>query len=292
MGKFKSTNLPLIIFFAVLAVVFTVAFIFSTVVPYFQMKTYFEKLHTGQFVQILNTDSIFSPYTYVQGLIRPDLLNHFSLANMNNVNNHSFDKAIAYQEDLLKQEGFNPYNYIFLATAYSTKGKLLHDQVSFEKAETYFKNAISISPTRQELYYSYGVFLSDQGRSAEAQEIYQQALNLGNQAIFSHFYLGLALITAGENNYIQALDHLETFFTSPYAHEDENYNQNADPGWTTSKNDYNKLLRYFYQKKDKDRVLIIAKRLSDLDQAQSQAYNQVIQIINQTGQLPVIDFEQ
>lgn len=291
MQNFPLKNTVPFLFFGGMAVFFILAFIFWTATPYLQMKSYFNKKRSGQIEQILKTDFIFSPYTIAQSLIRTDLLNYFSLKYIKKSDIQLFNKAIAYSEDLLNHDKFDYYRYVYLAMAYSKKGDVFLDKIFTDKAEIYFKKAIDFSPTRQELYYAYGQFLWDHGRIREAEETFRYALKLGDQAIFSHFYLGLILVESGESNYEEALDQLEFFFTSSLRKDFEISTYNPDLGWGKSKNAYVKILNYFYSKRDKEKVIKIANRLAEIDEPQSASFRRIIDIINTTGQLPNIEFE-
>ena len=247
-------------------------------------------MRLGQVEQILNTNFIFSPYTNAQSLIRAGLLNNFPLNNLRR-DSQLYDKAIAYAEDQLRHGGTNLYEYVYLAIAYSKKGDFLNDKNFYDKAEEYFKKAINLSPKRQEMYYAYGQFLADQGRYNESLSTFKKALDLGEQAIFSQLYYGLVLAASGDQSYGESLGHLEYFFNSPgrYTYQTDPFN--PDLGWQRSKEVYNLFLRYYYEQKDVNRVLIVAKRLSELDEAQGASFRQIVDIINKTGQIPNIEFK-
>ena len=228
--------------------------------------------------------------TYAQMFIRKDILLHMTVIPTNKSNKVLFDKSISQMEELLDYSRFQPYYYLLLSGAY-TKSAIISNNPSFLKlAEDSYKKALELSPKQQKIYYAYGQFLLDQHRESHAREILKQALDFAPEAPLSNFHLGLAEMTSGQSFYAEALDHMEVFFESDFPVNFENHFLNPDPGWIRSQDAYKKLLAYFYDKKDKEKVLIIAKRLSELDKSQSAAYGKVAKIISDTGQIPVIEF--
>lgn len=291
MAKINNKNWVTILFFGIISSFFVVALIFWTIVPYFQMRAYFKYRSAGRLDKILTSDFVFSPFTYVQMFIRKDILLHMTTVPITRTNQSLLDKSITEIEELLRYNSFYPSYYILLAGAYGEKAVILKDPNFLKKAEDTYKKAIELSPKQQKFYYSYAGFLLSQRRNEEAREILKQTLLLNNQARLSRFYYGLAETTAGPNYYADALDNLEFFFASGFSDEyGEDHFLNPDPGWVKSKEIYRKFLSYFYEKGDKERVLKVAKRLSELDRAQSTTYAQIVEIINHTGVIPIIEF--
>ncbi len=290
MTIFKIKDRLIIIFFGCLTVFFLMALILWTIVPYFQTKVYFKERTADRLDRILKSNFMFSPFTYAQMFIRKDLLLHMVSISINKSNRPLFTKATVEVEKLLHYNGFQPVYYILLANAYEKESQISKDSSFLKKAENCYKKAIELSPRQQKLYYPYGSFLLNQGRNSEAYEILKQAFDLNNQARLSHFYLGLVEMTTGENSYEEVLDHLEFFFASDFRNDYEDSFPSPDPGWVVSKDAYQKFLHYFYEKKDKKRVLKVAERLSELDQAQSASFQRIVDIINNTGAMPTIEF--
>ncbi|MBI4050183.1 MAG: tetratricopeptide repeat protein [Candidatus Doudnabacteria bacterium] len=264
-------------FFGLLAAFFLFAFLAWTALPYWQMTNYVKKSIQGRVSEIVNSKFIFSPYTCAQSYLRSDLLTYFLRVKITAGYRPLFARSIALMEGMLAREGYDPSQYVRLARAYAKTGDAVRAERSFQKALTF-------SPRRQELFLAYITFLLEQKRDEEARAMMKQTLALGEQNMLSHFYYGLTLMTAGETVYPEALDHLERFFIF-----DEVW-QGGTPDVAWAQSGYKKLLQYFYKKQDRERVLVVARRLMALDEEQSESYRQIAETIKNTGQIPVINF--
>ena len=111
--------------------------------------------------------------------------------------------AIESLEEVVKKNpGYKPQNYILLAEAYTEKGK---DNPKLLKiAENYLRQALNLSPKRQELYYLLAFNLSGQGRLKESVELNRVAVNLSPKVAKAHYNLGLSLTLAGQDNWDEA----------------------------------------------------------------------------------------
>ncbi len=291
MTKEHKNQWILTICFGVLAAFFLAAFIFWTLVPYLQLRIYFGYRNADVTERVLESNFIFSPFTYAQIFIRKDFLISLTRRPMHESDRPLFDKAIANMEELLRRSGFQPYDHVLLGSAYVQKALLAQDSSFLQDAERHYKKAMEFSPKQQKLFYAYGAFLFDQNRNDEAREILGQALALDDRAPVSHFYFALALMRKGEGSYAAALDHFEFFFSSDFPQESAYNFPNPDPGWVRGKDAYETLLRYFYGEKDTERVLGVARRLSELDKVQRAAYQNIVETIENTGQIPKIEFK-
>lgn len=282
----KKTFL-LIASFGAISVAFVGAWLFGTVVPFYQLTVYTIDMGAGKASAVADAPSLFSPYSYAQKSIRNDLLTYAI--------NHSGGKddpsllpfAIAKMEELIQREGSNPYYDLFLGRGYAREAVVTNDHQLLVRAEAEFKKAIAAGPRQQELYYAYGTFLLGQSRNKEALVVLKQALDLNDQASLSNYYYGMALFAQGPDSYGDALLHLERFFNDDTV--TSKFIDVPDPLW--AKATYLTLLRSFYDQQDVPRVLTAAARLSQLDDIQSGAYDAVVQTIQQTGKLPVIQFQ-
>lgn len=295
MIKEKTTstkNWLIVALFIILSSFFLVGLIFWTIVPYFQMKAYIKNMRSGDINEVLKTDSIFSPYTNVQNFMRKDLLDKLIRISLTNSSQSLFDEAISKMEESMNYQNSNINNYILLALAYIKKAQISNDSSFFLRAEGYYKKAIEFSPKQQTLLVAYSGFLIDQNRNDEAIELLQHTVDLSSKDPLPNFYLGMAKIAEGENYYTEALDHLESFFESDFGRDTILRGDflNPDPGWSKTTEVYRLFLRYFYQKKDIERILTVTKRLSILDKTYGKVFGEIAKYIAETGQMPVIKF--
>jgi len=268
-------------FFGALATFFVGAFLYGTLLPFFQMTTYLTAITSGKAQKIHKTDFIFSPYTYAQRMIRYEYLKYLGEQNIDKTNIAIYDDAIAKMEELVVIEGTNPYQHIQLGRAFEKKVDILHDQSYFLKAEESYKKAIELAPQRQETYYAYGLSLVRQNRLKEAVAMLERPPALDPEIPISYFYLGLAQFNLGQDAYIDVLKNLEFFFQ-----------RSADnPDQKVSREVYEKLLFYFYQQHDPTRFLIAGERIANLDASNQGLYLQAVALMKKNNQFPTLEFQ-
>ncbi len=273
---------PLLLFFGSLAIFFSVSAVFWTIIPFFQMTTYLGLTHSGKANRVLQSDFIFSPYTYSQRLIRYEFLKQMEDQPLNERTLPNLDKAIAKMEELIEIEGTNPYQHIRVARAFDKKADFLNDAVYYKQAEKYYKQAIALSPTRQELHYAYGLSLVRQKRFDEAIHILNHYPVLDPDIPISYFYLGLAQFNKGKEAYADALYNFEFYFGKS--------SEAPDPA--VSKNIYEKLLSHFYEIKDPVRFPVVSYRLSFLDPKQQGSYLHIVEFIKKNNRFPSMVFRE
>ena len=287
----KNKHWLTILFFGFLSIFLLVILIFWTIVPYFQMKVYIDKMKSKDIDQVAKTDFIFWPYTYVQPFILKDFFDHFSRTRVTESSTMILEQTITKIEQSLKHKNFNPYDYLLLATAYTKEVQVLNDPNLLKKAENSYKKAIELSPKQQKFLVPYGTFLLDQNRVTEGLEVLKNTVDLSDKAPFPNFYFALAELIQGEDSYEDSLSHLELFFESKFEKSAVGDFLNPDPGWLKTKAVYKKFLEYFYQRGDVTRVLVITKRLSVLDKNNGNVFSQIAKYISETGHMPLINFE-
>ncbi len=271
---------PLIVFFSALAAFFTFAFVFSTMVPYFQMTTYLEDIRTGRVQKILKTDFIFSPYTYAQRVIRYEFLKYLEEQNLGAGDMPLLDGAIHKMEESVAIEGSSPYQYIRLGRAMERKVEVLRDPVYFQSADDYYKKAISLSPKRQETAYAYGLSLIRQGKDKADEAVLVLMRGLDKDIPISYYYLGLAEFNLGKKTYVSSLGHLEFYFEKSHENPDPNASQDV----------YQKLFHFFYNAQDTIRVQTAAARLDTFHSDPEGQYLKVVDFIKKNNQLPPLQF--
>ena len=271
----------MVFFFGALAAFFIGAFLYGTLLPFFQMTAYLTAITTGRAQKIHKTDFIFSPYTYAQRVIRYEYLKYLEEQNIDKTNLYIFDDAIVKMEELVAIEGSNPYQHIRLGRAFEKKVAILHDQTYFLRAEASYKKAIDLAPQRQETYYAYGLSLVRQNRLKEAIAMLERPPALDPDIPISYFYLGLAQFNLGKDSYIDVLKNLEFFFQ-----------RSADnPDQKISREIYEKLFVYFYQQHDPTRFVIAGERMANLDSENPGLYRQAISFMKDNSPFPTLEFQ-
>jgi len=255
------------------------AFWAGTFMPHLQMQTYIKYAFMSSSRDFVPDNSfIFANYPYSQFRIFQDVLSFASGADKNYPNSLALsEQAIAKMTDFLTAHPHYPLFYGMLGRAYDNMAIQTGDISFFEKAEESYARAVELSPKRQEFHYMYAMHFVAQGKSEEAIDILRQALSLDEQVPDSHFYLGATLLSLGEENYKEALDHLE------YALDNDS---GAIPNNSVIKDSYSKLLLYFYKQKDIASFTNVLKRLSLIDPSGKELYEQTIKEISTTGKIP------
>ena len=276
-----SSDWPLIVFFFAIAAFFALAFILSTIVPFFQMTAYLENIRTGRIQKVLKTDFIFSPYTYAQRVIRYEFLKFLEEQNLGVSDISILNGGIIKMEEAVEREGSSPYQYIRLGRAVEKKVELLRDPSYFKLADEYYKKAIALSPKRQEASYAYGLSLIRQGRPRADEAVLVLTQAIDKSIPISYFYLGLAEFNLGRTSYARSLEHLEFYFETNQVNPDQNASQDV----------YEKLFHYFYGTQDKEKVLTSAARLENFNGETQGHYHKVIDFMNKNNQFPTLQFE-
>ncbi|MEK7702882.1 MAG: hypothetical protein AAB317_02865 [Nitrospirota bacterium] len=267
-------------FFSLLSAFFLFAFIFWTIVPFRQMYDYLTYLQNGRIQKIYKSDSIFTPYTYSQRVIRYEFLRHLEEQSNNARHIPLLDDAIKKMEELVVIEGSSPYQYIRLGRAFEKKAEILRDPSFYKQAEVYYQKGISLSPTRQEAIYALGLSLIRQGKPRSKEAVSLLKAGLDKTIPVSYFYLSLAEYNAGTETYPDALAHLEYFFNQAP----------LNPDIKVSRDLYEKLFRFYYAEKDQNRVITAGGRLVQFGGESAAVYQQLIASVKQNV-YPTLQFK-
>jgi tetratricopeptide (TPR) repeat protein len=256
-----------------------VGFFYWTIVPYMQSYSYIidtrQAYSTADFSIFIDDEFVFEPDSNVQGILRSDFLRQIMTQYSNGTFktlNPIFDKAINEMETYVSSHK-NYYTYVIgLANAYSIKYGLDNDPKSLALEEKYFKQAMEIIPGRQDVVYAYSLVLLKQNRHQEALDLVQQLITK-NPDIYSNYYqLGQLKMMMGIDHYTEALAQFEIALS---------HNVNTNPDFT--KNVYQELLKYYYEKKDVPNFVIVTNQLIKVDPAQKNAYVGVLDFIKVNG---------
>ena len=257
-----------------LSLFFLWALIFWTIVPYFQMKEYLSLITTGDAQTISNgVDGVFSPYNYDQQDIRGHFIQMMlGYYGKDQLTTDLFEKALSKIEELVSIEPYGPRQLMLAGKGYEIKGRFLNNQDFLKKAESYYRRAYDLAPTRQDIIYSLAVDMAYQGRFDEAIELLRVSTKLNNNVPDSHYTLGIVLSYSGEKNYKEALDELEYFFNMKSDFSLDIIKYNKEPLLRV----YAQLSRYFYKNRDQANFITVLERIKDLSPENSEYIDKAI----------------
>jgi tetratricopeptide (TPR) repeat protein len=262
-GEEKNTGNELlgIIISMVVGILLVIGFVWTTAIPYLQIKGYIAEKTSKENVQTFkqNIEKYLSPYTYAQENIRTDLLtaaqalsSKYGLDSANGETSRLYKKALDSMEELVNNEPYNARYYLRLAVSYNNLGKELNDNRLLDQSITYAEKALNLTPNRQDVMYVLGYSYLLSNRVKEAVDVYKKALDADNSVASSNFYYGVALASAGYKNYKTALNYLEYSVDNGYSISD---NENVFV------NVYKTFANYFATQKDLGSYVKVLKRL-------------------------------
>ncbi len=282
----KEKYKKLILFcFSVVSLFLSVSFFVWTIFPNIQIMYFYTNLSgvlNGESKEMTNSNITFSPYTWVQPEIRGQFLSYIFDAQLE----HSIDPQIVQfavnkmEESVLIEHNYSTH-FLNLGIAYDLLADLnpaKKDEMLL-KAEENYKKGLDVLPGNQRIYYAYAINLANQGKSKEAILIAKKALDEDSNVAESHYYYGIMLYKeGGGTNLREALKEMEFAFNSGYKTKDD-----------LSKKIYEKFLVYFYNQNDIDNIKIVLNRLVIFDKVQSPTYEKIIDYINKTGNIPLLN---
>ena len=270
---------------AALTILIAWAFVWQTLIPHIQMHMF--KTEASMAVNkidskpLLADTFIFQGNNYAQGIIRNSLINSiFTLYKSDTINQVDpvMEKSIHELEQYTTTHPDRYDFYLNLAKAYDLEAVLSKNPVFAIKANENYKKALSIIPDRQDVVYPYANSLLNLGAPQLALQMLNQSVAQNPTVPEGHYRLGETYGLLGSVYYDDSLTQLEISL---------NVNFNADPVLT--REIYDKFLRYYYTKKDIERFETTIKRLIVLNPSQASSYGQVLDYIQKTGTLPVIN---
>src|SRR3989344_2166390 len=192
--------------FAAAALFYALAFIAWTWVPYGQIHSYMQLLKSRSTEKQLS-EGYFKPYTFTQEIIRKNVIESVTQQySGTNGETNLLLFSVDLMRDVADRELYNPRYSILIGEAYDALGRK-KDPAYYTQAEEMYRKALSLSPTRQNVYYLLGFNLSLQNRYDEAIRLLEKAIALDSRVAGPHFYLGLFLTSAGDlEQYERALD--------------------------------------------------------------------------------------
>lgn len=242
------------------AIFLGIAFFAWTMVPHLQMRGYVKIIKHENIGAPNRRPHVFEPFTYVQADIRDGFLNRVIAGfEQGKVDQDVAMDAISKLEEVIARESNYPKYYYTLARAYTTLASKNRSEreMYLKKAEEYCRRVYELVPTNPETAQVYSVILLNQGKFNEARKTLEDSLVLVDTED-THLYLGVTLVQIGPREYVKALEHLE--MADPH----------VNPGLVIAT--YKKLFVYFSGQGDVERLLIIVRKLKELDLENKEIY--------------------
>ena len=172
------------------------------------------------------------------------------------------------------------------------------------KAEVYYKKALALRSSSQEILYPYALNLINQKRAPEALTLLEASRLQEPRVREVHHYIGLAYYSLGPNYYDRSLEQFERALgdTEEFIEQlkkeslmtkkdQEKIRENHDVDKSVTEVVYNNLFSYYYQKKDIPHFLTVLNRLEYFNEKQADTYAQIEAYIVKNKSLPLITIQ-
>ncbi len=284
-------NINIIKIFLIVIVIFnTFLFFRGTLISYIQSKKYLNLIKSQDIVLIKdNIENIFNPFSPAQLDIGEEFMNFLQKTYRNNkiMSSNKEDVESMFATAVSMAESYaekRPQDYRYLSSLsnlYFQRGVTLGDMDSFIIAEKYLRDVMKYVPERPGLKRGLAVNLTTQGRYDEAFKILDDIIEKNDYIPETYYDYGYLHFLKKE--FEPALLNFEkSFEMDPEVFKKEGLSLNTKV--------YGVLLEYFYQKKDKEKFILISKRLKDNDYHASESLDYLIGEIEK-GIWPSIDFK-
>ena len=282
----KKGNVISTIVFSTIALFFVFAFIFWTVIPYFQMRAW----RDGSNAIVAGDDAGFpsDPFIYeyyntsTQASMRTTLFmtifNQY-VHGTRTVYSPLYDTALNQVKEWVDAYPYRFDYLLILAKGYEFKANLTHDVSLYAIADSYYQKAIALCPDRQDLLYAYAEHLSNTGRNIEALAILQKMYDQNPNITQTKYYLGVIYGANGKEDYDKALGYLEDSFGVATAKYDT----------IVVKAIYEHFFVYFYEKGDVVNFRKVVRRLLWVDKTQHDAYTTISNYIDEHHTIPLLN---
>jgi tetratricopeptide (TPR) repeat protein len=142
--------------------------------------------------------------------VSPDCFDCYNRIAYVHIQRKQYAEAEAAYKKAIEIRPENPMAYSGLATVYSSTGKTdLAEQASAKAIELLGTSSAGAGGGGAEASYNQGVIFLNQGKTPEAKEAFQRAIQADANHAESHYQLGMLLI--GQNEMAGALSELQTY---------------------------------------------------------------------------------
>lgn len=286
----KRNQLATIGIWVFVAIIFA-AFVFGGLLPYLQETIFFRATRSHMVEDAVSREFIFRPYTRAQPVIRTVFVN-YALKESGKQDTVVLGAAMDRMFELLEKNPLNPYGHILLGEAYDEKARTSGDASWYLQADDQYKKAMALSLARPDFAYYYGQSLVARGDYDGAIALLRATLERDSRVYLSHYYLGLALASKGQETYPEALDRLEYYLDWFYPwviHDPKRVKQTPDSD--SLKGLYLKFFKYFYRTGDIVRFEKAARRLGALDTAQGETYLKIAEYVADRHVIPPVSIK-
>ncbi|MEI6580859.1 MAG: hypothetical protein WCO07_01660 [bacterium] len=261
-----------------------------TVVPNLQMVTFYKNLrifiNRQQEEKLLNSKFTYYPMTYVQSELRYKFAEYIFRAFLEKDNPSK--EFVVFAKDKLEESARKENNYannfLALGKAYDLLADLYPDQQVLMrlKAEENYKKALKLLPDMQTILYALSVNLTNQRKTDEALVVSKKAVEEDPRVAESHYYYGIMLFNKGsKQNMDESLKEMEIAFQN-------NFPANS----SLARGIYEKLLSYYYDKKDIFNLKTVLNRLIYLNENQADVYKKIIKYMDDNKIVPILNLRQ
>jgi len=249
----KQNQVSVVIFLTALTIFLSFVFIKNDLPAYIQIRQYDALREESNLVIMSNQiDKVFEPFTTAQTKLRIDLLTFTSdnYDQKNELNVRLYNTAFLRAEEYMKKVPFDIKFLVILAYTYNNQGNNLSNP--------------------------------DHSKLLKIGENYFKKILLlaPNRQDFNYV---LALNWFYQGRYIEAFDYFEKIFDNDPTYFSHNNSGGAEAV-------YFELIKHFYQVRDKDNFIRVAKRLKENNYTDSATLDKIIEYVNKTNIWPIIDF--
>lgn len=193
------------------AVIILILFFKFTLAPYLQMRYYINLIQTGLTPKELaaKIDRAFYPYTYAQENIRMNFLKTLPQLPPEEGIAELAKKSFEAMDDLIEKQPYEPRYPMNM-------GQILDDLGLRDKAEIYYRRALSLVPNRPDLLYLLAQNLVNQGKIKEAEQgPLAKLFELSKEVPKAGVLYGVALVYAPEEYRAKTFGVLQKALNTP-----------------------------------------------------------------------------
>ena len=191
--------------------------------------------------------------------------------------------AIEKMKESIEYESNYPDPVIILGKVYNilAVASPKENDEMLENAGKAYEKALSLYKDNQRTLYAYSVNFSNQGKDDEALVVAKRALTLDPRVLESHYYYAIMLFKkGGDKNFDESLKEFEMTFNGGFGAKDE-----------LPKMIYQKLLTYYYDKKNMENLQTILSRLVTLNSDEAKTYQEILGYIKENNIIPIINMQ-
>ncbi len=258
--------------FSILALALCFIFLSNTMPGYAHMRRYVSMLtQKSPAYAMSHIDSVFVPSTYAEGSIVNNFLDG-AVATYGAVKNQAstdfLDKAIEIGKAYLEKRPQDYRSGAHLINALNAKG----DAESLSESEKYARALVALNPAYPGYGYELALSLSYQKKYDEALSVMESFAPKGAHIPRFDYYYANILFISGEQQYEKSFNMFESAYDADPSLYTEDTKQNEHI--------YVSFFAYYYGMKNKEKLHIIANRLSENKYEKIDTINQILKSVD------------